>query len=220
MTWTKICGITSVADGTAVAAAGGSAIGLNFYAPSPRFITVAAARTLVQRLRETAANLQIVGVFVNHTADEVASIARECQLDWVQLHGDESVDDLAAVKGLCPAQKLIRAWRMRDETLADLAASLDECRQRNCLPDACLIDAHTAGSYGGSGHTVAWDRLWEAYKSPDWPPLILAGGLKPENIADAVKMVQPWGVDTASGVEVSPGIKDADRVHAFIAAAG
>jgi phosphoribosylanthranilate isomerase len=105
---------------------------------------------------------------------------------------------------------------MAGDSLEGLAEHLADCQARACRPAGCLIDARVDGAYGGTGQTVPWDVLARIYHHPEWPALILAGGLNPENVATAIVTVRPWGVDVASGVESSPGIKDLDQVRRFI----
>ena len=209
--WTKICGIRDLETALEVIGAGADAIGLNFYAKSPRSITPARAAEIVAALPPGAT---AIGLFVNHTLEEVRRIAQQCRLTTIQLHGDEPPQFLAGLRDF----QVIRAFRMGPAGLAPLEEYLHHCRSHDALPYACVIDAHVTGAYGGTGKTVPWDRLREEYRA-EWPRLILAGGLHPDNIAQAVQLVHPWGVDTASGVETAPGVKDLARVRQFIAAA-
>ena len=209
--WTKICGIRDPETALEVVRAGADAIGLNFYSKSPRSITPAQAAAIVAVLPPGAT---VIGLFVNHTLEEVRQIAQQCRLTTIQLHGDEPPQFLGGLREF----QVIRAFRMGPAGLAPLEEYLHHCRSHDALPHACLIDAHVAGAYGGTGKTVPWDRLREEYRA-EWPRLILAGGLNPENVAHAVQLVHPWGVDTASGVETAPGVKDLARVRQFIAAA-
>ena len=212
--WVKICGITDVATAAAVIELAPDAIGLNFYAASPRCVSPVEA---VRMGRLLPRGVTRVGVFVNHTVNEIEDLVKDCLLDQIQLHGDESPDQLAVLRSRLPQVPLIRAWRMAGESLADLEEYLKACQELNVSLAACLIDARVAGVYGGSGHTVAWDALARVYPRNTWPPLILAGGLTPDNAADAVCVTQPWGVDVASGVESQPGVKDLKLVRRFIA---
>lgn len=212
--WVKICGITDVATAAAVIELAPDAIGLNFYAASPRCVSHVEA---VRIGRQLPRGVTRVGVFVNHAVNEIEDLVNDCLLDQVQLHGDESPDQFAALRSRLPHMPLIRAWRMACESLADLDEYLKACQALNVSLAACLIDARVAGVYGGSGHTVAWDALARVYPRDAWPPLILAGGLTPDNAADAIRVAQPWGVDVASGVESQPGVKDLERTKLFIA---
>ena len=211
--WIKICGIRDCETALQVAKSGADAIGLNFYSRSPRSVTIDQAVEISLNLPP---EVERVGVFVNHPVSDVASIANKCRLDRVQLHGDETPSDLAELHHLLPHIRLIRAWRMRDNGLADLKIFLDECRLLKISLDACLVDAHVEGSFGGSGKTVCWDTLVREYDCDRWPPLILAGGLTFANVAQAIAATNSWGVDVASGVESSPGIKDPELVRRFV----
>jgi phosphoribosylanthranilate isomerase len=133
-------------------------------------------------------------------------------LRCVQIHGDESPEFLAELKGL----EIIRALRVGDGGLADVHGYLDRCRELGIRLRACLLDAHVAGSYGGTGRTAPWERIAAEYRRDVDPPLILAGGLTPENVVAAIDAVRPWGVDTAGGVEVAKACKDPDRVRQFL----
>jgi phosphoribosylanthranilate isomerase len=214
--WVKICGITNLATATAVAELAPDAIGLNFYAASPRSVTrVEAARIG----RVISPDILRVGVFVNHDEHEIIDLVGQCHLDQIQLHGDESPHHLARLHERLPNIPMIRAWRMAGDSLDDLANDLRECSTLGVPLAACLIDARVSGAYGGTGHTVEWASLNLAYRTGDWPPLILAGGLTPDNAAAAVLATRPWGIDVASGVESRPGVKEIELVRRFIAAA-
>lgn len=214
--WTKICGIRDVATAKAVATLKPSAIGLNFFAGSPRHVTVEQATEIV---RDLPANVEAVGVFVNHSAAEIDAICTRCGLRTAQIHGDEKPELLAEVSLRRPALQLVRAFRMGAERLKPLAEYLESCRRLGVTLRACLVDAQVAGQYGGTGQTVPWNVLQAEYLRDTWPPLILAGGLTPENVAEAIRATNPWGVDVAGGVESSPGVKDLERVSRFLAAA-
>jgi phosphoribosylanthranilate isomerase len=237
----KICGITSVDDALQAAEAGADAIGLNFYDQSPRFVPPEAAGQIVAALRQLydAERLSIFGVFVNATLDDIVWTFREGNLYGVeqavgiQLHGDEppkllaelrqhgigTSEDLLHTLGYAPLTPVMRAFRSQSSDLADVKAYLQECQDLMALPQAILLDAHQAGSYGGTGRPVDWQMLAKERNNLRGLPVVLAGGLTPQNVAGAIATVRPHAVDVASGVESSPGKKDHAQVWAFIAAA-
>lgn len=206
--WIKICGVTSQAAAEAVAAADPDAIGLNFYHRSPRCVEVSTAADIVSQL---PAAIRPVGVFVNHTQTQIEEICTHCRIQTIQLHGDESADFIAQLS----QYHIIRAFRVGDEGLDDVARQLKQYADRKIELLGCLVDARVNGAYGGTGHRAPWEVL-AANWSPSWPPLILAGGLNPENIAGAISIVRPWGVDVASGVETAPGRQDPAAVLQLI----
>jgi len=196
----KICGITSVADGLAAAEAGADMIGLMFYEQSPRHITLA---TAVEIARALPPFVLKVGVFVNPPEGFVLRAIAECGLNLLQFHGDET-SDFCTQFGVMS----LKALRMRD---ADSLKQLENYRT-----DAFLLDAHSKQGLGGTGEKFNWDLAIAAEKFGK--PIFLAGGLTPENVADAVRQVHPFAVDVSSGVEFAPGKKDAAKVRAFIQA--
>lgn len=209
--WVKICGIRDIETARSVAALGPDAVGLNFYADSPRAVPPAVARKIVAEL---PSSVTPVGVFVNHPPADVHSTCEHVGLTTVQIHGDETPEMIAELHGL----EVIRAVRVAAATLGDVAALIERIAEAGVPLNACLVDAHVPGAYGGTGTLAPWKLLAEGWDRTHWPPLILAGGLNPDNVADAVRTVRPWGVDVASGVETAPGEKDLDRVARFIAA--
>lgn len=211
--WVKICGIRDVETAIQIAKAGADAVGLNFYTKSVRFVTRQTARNIVSALPAEVAK---VGVFVNSSAAEIEDVARATGLTAVQLHGDESAEVVAEVRQLLPEMQLIRAWRVGSEGLAPLVEHCVDCRQHGGVWDACLVDARVEGNYGGTGATAPWELLAGEWSLHALPPLILAGGLTVENVAQAVCKVHPWGIDVASGVESSPGAKNLDLVRQFL----
>lgn len=200
-TFLKICGITTVDDAKAAADAGVDAVGLMFHEPSPRFIDKAAAISIVEALPSSVAK---VGVFVNADPAFVHEMITECRLNIAQFHGDET-------PGYC-SQFPVRVWkafRIRDE---DSLKSLDDYET-----DAWLLDSHVKGVLGGSGERFNWDLAVAAGRRG--VPIVLAGGLAPDNVADAIRQVGPWGVDVSSGVESAPGTKDPAKMRELIRAA-
>jgi phosphoribosylanthranilate isomerase len=208
VTAVKICGITNLADGLAAARAGCDLLGFVFYPRSPRCVTPAQAKELVARLRESgpARGLRCVGVFVDEAPDVVARTLTFCGLDLGQLHGSEPPEAVAALGK--QGHSVITALRVRD------GASLNQIDTYRA--DIYLLDAYVPGQMGGTGQRFDW-RL--ARQAADHRQVLLAGGLTPENVADAVRTARPWGVDVSSGVEASPGRKDHGKIRRFIAAA-
>lgn len=217
--WVKICGVKDEATAAWVAEMQPDAIGLNFFPRSPRFVELAVATRIVKSL---PVGIEAIGVFVNATrdhADRIAGIVQQTDLHGVQFHGNETPEDIASVMEACPyGTKAIRSWTADGEWLR-LPQYVRACRALGVEIAAILLDAHAPGQYGGTGQTVDWHALRTQYDFGAWPRLILAGGLKAENVAEAIRTVQPWGVDVASGVESSPGVKDPQRVRSFIEAA-
>lgn len=207
----KICGITTPADAQSAVAAGADAIGLNFFAASPRRVSLEQARPIVAAVGDRACK---VGLFVNHSAAEICQRYDELGLDLVQLHGDEPAELLAALAG----RPVMRAFRSGGDFRA-VAAYLARCGELRCLPRLVLVDALSAGRYGGTGVTADWQAIAEHRTSFGEVPLVLAGGLRPDNVAQAIAAVRPDAVDTASGVESSPGVKSPELVRAFVDAA-
>ncbi|MBI3757538.1 MAG: phosphoribosylanthranilate isomerase [Deltaproteobacteria bacterium] len=195
----KICGITNVADAELAVRCGADLIGLNFYPPSPRFVSHAVAREICAVLPPQVLR---VGVFVNVRRNEIVSLVNQLHLDLVQFHGDEEANDLLGWS--CQTIKAVRV--ALDASLPDLAQ----------IPaDYILLDTHRAGRYGGTGETFAWEQVVSCFPQRE-ERLLLAGGLTPENVALAVRTVHPWAVDVASGVESAPGRKDLKKLRAFI----
>jgi len=208
----KICGITSVQDALAVADAGADAIGLNFYAKSPRRVDPAAAASITAALPQRIVK---VALFVNAEAAEVCRVSDQLAVDLIQLHGDEPPQYLAELGG----RPTLRAFRLGADGLGPIIEYLDRCRQLGCLPRMTLIDSQVPGKYGGSGRPPDWGMAKQYPGAQGCPPLVLAGGLTPQNVAEAIGTVHPAAVDTASGVESAPGIKDPAAVEAFVRAA-
>ena len=202
----KICGVTRPDDGAMIAEAGADWIGLNFWPPSKRCVEVDTGRMVIAAARRVRFDMVIVGVFVNQPVDYVIDLAGRLELTSVQLHGDESPDDCARVAAA--GTPVIKALAMGEQN--------DVARIADYAGHMILIDTPTAG-YGGSGHTFDWSLARAATNRDGF--IILAGGLRPENVAQAVAEVKPFGVDVASGVESAPGIKDAARVAEFVARA-
>jgi phosphoribosylanthranilate isomerase len=195
----KICGITNIEDAQAAVSAGADALGFVFHPASPRCVTPGQARGIIGALPPSVCS---VGVFVNLPAVEVLHVAEMCGLDFIQLHGAESREYCRRF----PRERLIKALSFRSENEFAVAADFPV--------RAFLVDAHDPVSFGGTGKTCDWN---VARKAAERYPLILAGGLRAENISAALEAVRPLAVDISSGVESSPGKKDHDKVRAVIA---
>jgi phosphoribosylanthranilate isomerase len=209
----KICGITRPEDAQAAAAAGADAIGLNFYPKSSRAIDLTRASEILAAL---PAGIVKVGLFVNAPPEEVCRTSDALGLDLIQLHGDEPPEQLAALGGR-PIMKAFRAAHYHG--LQSVLAYLNACRALDCLPRLLLFDAPLTSTYGGSGKLADWRMVREYHEHSQGPAFVLAGGLKPENVAEAIHATGAKAVDTASGVESQPGIKDAASIAAFVQAA-
>jgi len=201
----KICGITRREDAELAVELGAWAIGLIFHEPSPRKADVEVAAAIGAEFKR---RVEVVGVFVNRDLGEVAEIADACSLTTVQLHGDEGpvyCDEIRRRTGLA----IMKAARVRD------AASLQALRAFRQV-DYHLVDAHHPDLFGGTGATFDWELL-RARRAK--VPLVLSGGLTPDNVGDAIRATHPFAVDSASGTEASPGVKDPAKVTAFFRAA-
>lgn len=211
----KICGITTLEDGLAAAEAGADLLGLNFYRKSPRFIEVEAAAQIAARLRAALGpnSPLLVGLFVNEAAGRISTTMEAVGFKAVQLSGDESPELLSELRHT--AYKAIRP-RTPAEAAADAALFAPLGTDDSRLP-ALLVDAYHPGLYGGTGTSAPTD----VFAAAQAPRVMLAGGLTPDNVAERVAELKPWGVDVASGVELDgqPGRKDPAKMRAFVDAA-
>jgi phosphoribosylanthranilate isomerase len=196
----KICGITSVGDGLAAARHGADAIGLIFYPPSPRLVTLERAREIAASLPAFVAR---VAVFVNPAAADVEAVIRACRPDLIQFHGEEAADFCRSF-----GVPYLRALRVRPGV--DLLESL------SLFGDAAgwLLDAYRQELYGGTGEAFDWELIPRSLPRP----LILSGGLDAANVGEAIRRVRPWAVDVSSGVEAAKGVKDERRIAEFMEA--
>ncbi len=196
----KICGITNAADALAAIDAGANVLGFNFYEKSPRRVSEAEAAKIRMQLPK---RVEAVGIFVNAWPADVIALGKSLKLDAAQLHGDETPETVAEVGASLPVYKAFRVEpEFRLETLDEYPEAV-----------AFLFDAASTDQYGGTGRTTDWD---VARRAAQTRRIILAGGLKVENVAAAVRIVRPYGVDVASGVESKPGKKDHTRLREFI----
>ena len=203
----KICGVTSPRDAIFALDCGADAIGLNFYSKSPRFVTDERAESIVRELPPLGAT---VGVFVDTPDATVFATARRFGLHAVQTYSNEPPD-----LPFFPIAH-IPAFRVKSPHELDaIRQFVNEARLANRPPAAVLVDSFVAGEMGGTGHLAPWELIADFLFGV---PLLLAGGLTPDNVAEAIRVVQPWGVDVASGVESAPGRKDPGKVRAFVQA--
>lgn len=223
MTKIKICGIKTIPDALAAIEAGADLLGFNFYPKSPRYINPDTCRKITSVLRQKHPAITLVGVFVNSSVSEVRFILETVQLHLAQLHGDETPEMLGeigtnAFKALRLAQGALNSFESvhpycRRPSVDDIRASVPHPLTPSADQPALLLDSSAPGLYGGSGVTADWSAAAQLAKRI---PLLLAGGLTPKNVAEAVRQVQPWGVDVASGVEASPGVKDPQKMKEFV----
>lgn len=218
----KICGITTVEDALLAAEAGADAIGLNFYEKSVRHIAPSMGAWIAKTLaNEFKGKVRLVGVFVNAPPERWLKTAFDAGLDDIQFHGDEPPEALVR-KRWTDAKKdrrVIRAFRCESSGLEPVREYLAACKKLSALPDGVLLDAHQPGSYGGTGLALDWNAVRKEREQLLGLPLILAGGLTPENVAEAIATARPDAVDVAGGVEFMPGRKEAGKVRDFVAAA-
>lgn len=208
-TWVKICGITRPSDAKWLAELPINAVGLNFHPASSRFVDEKTAKSIVELLPE---HVPAIGVFVDRSAEDVCRIAKEVGLAAVQLHGDEPALSVASHDPF----SVIKAFRVRNaSTLQEIERYLVESSSTSPLLRAILLDAFRPGHAGGTGDTWDWSTLG------DWKPALpwlLAGGITPENAEEAICRCRPAGIDLASGVESSPGMKDRTKVERLLEA--
>lgn len=199
----KICGITNLEDALLAVDLGADALGFIFYPKSPRCVAPDVAREIIAQLPPFVMS---VGVFVDEPAAVVQDLAAQAGLDWIQVHGQESPDYCRSL-----GRRVIKGFRIKDES------SLKDLEPFQGAVQAFLLDTYKKGQVGGTGVTFDW-RL--AREAKGYGQIILAGGLTPDNVAQAIKIAQPQAVDTASGTEASPGKKDPEKLRAFFQAVG
>lgn len=194
----KICGITSVQDALTAVKHGADAIGLVFYAPSSRNVSIAQAQEIA---RQIPAFVSVVGLFVNAEASFVNKVISQVKINLLQFHGDETPEECNQF-----SLPFIKAIRVKPDT------NLIQCAIDFSAAKALLLDTYTEGLMGGTGHVFDWDLIPKQMAKP----VILAGGLTADNVAQAIQKVQPYAVDVSGGVEMSKGIKDTDKIAAFM----
>jgi phosphoribosylanthranilate isomerase len=193
----KVCGMTSLKDALVAVEEGADAVGFIFYKKSPRSVTMKIVREIVLELPPF---VDTVGVFVDESAVQINKIADYCNLDIIQLHGDESPTFCKRIR-----RKVIKAFRIKD---------MQSVKKISCFQvSGFLLDTFSENLHGGTGKVFDWNLVLPAKK---FGPVIMAGGLTPNNVQQAVRQVRPYGVDVCSGVESEPGIKDHKKVRAFL----
>ena len=201
MTLVKICGITNIEDALASVEFGADMIGLNFFEKSTRYVPPTLAKEIAA---ESTKTVKRVGVFVNASIDHILEICSNVDLDAIQLHGDETLEYEADLRSRTNLET-IKALRVGEDFDVQELVNMDS---------TILLDAYRDGEYGGTGEVFDWGIASQVRTLV--PRLILAGGLDADNVADAIRIVRPYAVDVASGVESSPGKKDAKKLEAFI----
>jgi phosphoribosylanthranilate isomerase len=202
MTKVKICGITNLEDARLAVECGADAIGFNFFQGSKRYVDEGCAKSIVERLQSPVLK---VGVFVDQSIEEIIDIEEIVWLDAIQLHGEESSDFINALRKQSQA-KIIKAFRVGPEFDTEMLGTY--------AVDAIMLDSYSASEHGGTGQIFDWNTASHVASIIDH--VYLAGGLNPDNVAEAIRTVKPFAVDVASGVESSPRKKDANKMEAFM----
>lgn len=202
MTKVKICGITNLEDALMSVELGADALGFNFFEKSPRYIAPNLAKRIIKQL---PIGVKSVGVFVNETIDTVTEIAKITEIDFIQLHGDET-PKFAKQLQISTGLQVIKAFRV--------SGYFNAARMMKYQVDTVLLDSYSGAEYGGTGEIFDWSVATQVREL--FPKLYLAGGLNPQNVGEAIRLVTPYAVDACSGLESSKGIKDRNKVEAFI----
>jgi phosphoribosylanthranilate isomerase len=205
----KICGITSIEQGTEIAKMGATDLGFICVPSSPRYLNLTKLHPLITALGSVA---NTVGVFADFSVMTIAQVVSITELNTVQLHGNESIEFCQELRDILPETEIIKAWRVRDNS------DLDKISAYSQVVDGLLLDAYHPDALGGTGQTLDWAQL-AVFNPPI--PWLLAGGLTPDNVCTALSQLHPDGIDLSSGVEVSPGNKDlvlVDRLFSNLSA--
>jgi phosphoribosylanthranilate isomerase len=209
--YVKFCGLTRLEDAITAVRMGVDMLGFNFYPKSPRYLAPEECAQLIEKLRlelgEILRSVRLVGVFVNPMPEQVEDTLKLCNLDLAQISGDETLKDFTKLTGR--AYKAVRSDGY--QTLVEIGVPYF----RRGTPPALLVDASSPGLFGGSGRLADWR---EAAELSLLAPILLAGGLTPSNVVQAIQAVRPWGVDVASGIETTPGVKDKSKMLDFLQA--
>jgi phosphoribosylanthranilate isomerase len=213
MVWIKICGITNLEDAKGISELKVDALGFVLSASSPRKIEWAAAKKIIEALRSEGNKISMVGVFVNEEIEKVLKYYESLGLNYIQLSGDEEKDYLKDLKKKVEGMKIIKSIRIKYENEHYKAGINEKIEILKRYADFILLDSYRKGFYGGTGVSFNWN-IAEDYSSKI--PVILSGGLDPENVRQAVDIVKPFGVDASSRLEIYPGKKDLDKVIRFV----
>ncbi len=214
MTRVKICGLTNLDDALAAVEAGADLVGFIFYEASPRAVKPEVVREIISRITYHVSRITFVGVFVNASLETVAQTLDYCQLDLAQLHGDEPPECVHHFQG--HAFKALRPQSLQEAENLIQKYQSSILTPYSLLPTPYfLLDAYHPNLYGGAGQVTDWAMAAAIARQY---PILLAGGLTPNNVAEAVRVVKPWGVDVSSGVEASKGRKDHEKVRRFVEA--
>lgn len=203
--WLKICGVQTLENARVLAELDVDALGINRYEPSSRYVDLPTARDLADRIRQVNPDLDVVGVYVNESRKDLERDHDAVNWDVIQLHGDESPEFARSAADLT---RVMKAFRVDEKTEFNSFGGYEAW--------SYLLDAYHPDRYGGTGETAPWERirfLTDEYR------IVLAGGLTPENVTEAIRTVNPWGIDACSGVETDEGLKDVEKVKEFITAA-
>jgi phosphoribosylanthranilate isomerase len=213
MVWIKICGITNLEDAKGISELKVDALGFVLSAGSPRKVEWAAAKKIIEALRSEGNKISMVGVFVNEEIEKVLKYHESLGLNYIQLSGDEERDYLEDLKEKVKDMKIIKSIRIKKKNEHYKARMNEKIEKLNRYMDFILLDSYRKGFYGGTGVPFNWD-IAEDYSGKI--PVILSGGLDPENVRQAVDIVKPFGVDASSRLEIYPGKKDLDKVIRFV----
>lgn len=211
--WVKVCGLRDIQNAVFLRTLADEgmcpdAVGLNFYSPSKRYVTPEVASRIVEVLPDS---IEPIALFVNHSTGEIRDICKQTGIRTIQLHGDETPEFIAELADFA----IVRAFRVDETGLEKVANQLERFRQLGVTIQRCLVDSFVSGAYGGTGHRAPWGMLRREWQA-DWPELVLAGGLTPLNVSEAIQTAGAKGVDVASGVESSAGVHDQSLIRQFV----
>lgn len=202
MTWVKVCGVQTTENARDLAGLSIDALGINRYEPSSRYVGLRRASQLADRIRQVDTDVDVVGVYVNESMDSLREDHEAVNWDIIQLHGNESPE---FTRGVSELTRVMKAFRVEEDFNVESFGGYDAW--------SYLLDAYHPEQYGGTGETAPWDRI--RFLTDDYR-IVLAGGLTPDNVGDALNTVEPWGIDVCSGVETADGLKDVPAVRELL----